>query len=284
MLGIVSYGGGSYTWKRAAQRLQIQLEKTVTKEVKFLVYKNLKEVSIPEVHMNFIKRNFKGGGYWLWKPYIILDFLRREPNVTSILYLDAGCEVGINVEAPELKLLENQILERDAIFFEMFNIPEYSYSNSISIETLGSSEADLHSPQISGTIFLMKRKFAESLCQEWIDLMQFSNYSLLTSEESKQGVNFVAHRHDQSVLSLLIKKKHLKSVLIKELGIVERSDLGIRILRNRSRYSCFDRRTFVTIIKFIERIYSRTERAVLKSWSNCLNGFHYSGERSKIEK
>ena len=38
----------------------------------------------------------KGGGYWIWKPYIIYDALLHCKNSDVVFYADAGCTLNAN--------------------------------------------------------------------------------------------------------------------------------------------------------------------------------------------
>jgi len=44
-------------------------------------------------HGEFIDKNPRGYGYWLWKPYIIKKNMERMKNGDILLYLDSGCEI-----------------------------------------------------------------------------------------------------------------------------------------------------------------------------------------------
>jgi hypothetical protein len=46
-----------------------------------------------QTHSEFISKNNRGYGYWLWKPYIIKKTLESLSDGDILLYLDAGCEI-----------------------------------------------------------------------------------------------------------------------------------------------------------------------------------------------
>jgi len=60
-----------------------------------------------------IMRQRRGAGYWLWKPYIILDVLEQVPDGTIVLYSDAGASY-ISNPAPLLSLAQT----RDIVLFD----------------------------------------------------------------------------------------------------------------------------------------------------------------------
>jgi hypothetical protein len=51
-----------------------------------------------EFKLNFkdILREQRGGGYWIWKPYIIKKHLDKINDNDILIYMDAGCSININ--------------------------------------------------------------------------------------------------------------------------------------------------------------------------------------------
>jgi hypothetical protein len=47
-------------------------------------------------HKNFILKNNRGYGYWLWKSFIILKTLESIDEEDIIVYADSGCSLNIN--------------------------------------------------------------------------------------------------------------------------------------------------------------------------------------------
>ena len=45
-------------------------------------------------HSNFISKNKRGYGYWIWKSYIIKKTMEIMKDGDILLYLDCGCEIG----------------------------------------------------------------------------------------------------------------------------------------------------------------------------------------------
>ena len=38
----------------------------------------------------------RGAGYWLWKPFILLNVFNRMQSDDIIVYLDSGCSINVN--------------------------------------------------------------------------------------------------------------------------------------------------------------------------------------------
>ncbi len=161
----------------------------------------------------FFKKNRKilemqrGAGYWLWKPYIILDVLSRVPNGTVVVYSDSGIEVTAN-----LSPLINICQEGAGIL--LFNNCDYKCGHWTKRDCFILMDCDRPSyweaPHLLGS-FLLCRKNPESLefVQEW--LRYCSDERILTDLPNTLGKEnlpgFVDHRHDQAVLSLLAARK-----------------------------------------------------------------------------
>ena len=45
-------------------------------------------------HGEFISRNKRGWGYWIWKPYVVLQLLENINEDDIIVYADCGCQLN----------------------------------------------------------------------------------------------------------------------------------------------------------------------------------------------
>ncbi|MFV0311343.1 MAG: hypothetical protein ACK5KN_06805 [Dysgonomonas sp.] len=163
---------------------------------------------------SFYKENYhifkhkKGLGYWLWKPYIIYQELSNLDDNDILIYSDSEIKV-IESLAPVIKLTEEQPIvvfgngnllnsawtKRDCFVLMDCDTPDYWYS--------------LH----CDAAFVIFRKCNLSLefVKSWLDYAK--NENILTDlpnscgKENLQG--FIAHRWDQSILSLLAQKYKL---------------------------------------------------------------------------
>lgn len=163
----------------------------------------------------FILDQPRGAGYWLWKPYIILDALNKVDDGDIVSYLDSGAffinrisyltntmdaeKVNIMVFGSDIgKTLERHWTKRDA--FILMDCDEERFFNS---------------PPAAGGGFELLRKCAESIefVKEWLKYMQdpriVTDIPNQLGKENYEG--FRENRHDQTVLSLLVKKKGIKS-------------------------------------------------------------------------
>jgi hypothetical protein len=206
--GFITFGDGSRSWKDAASRLSRQASHsgffTTVGNYNFSSIKG----KLTGTDLDFIRGNPFGFGYFLFKPIVILHFLEENPEVEVVVYLDAGSEIHC---APEKREVFNEYLKSALEFgylgFQLQN-KEENWSKADLLELLGCSESDLKSGQIAGGHLVFERNFALEHCAKWLEIMRQNNYHLLDNSESwvSNAPNFVSHRHDQSISSLLLKR------------------------------------------------------------------------------
>ncbi|MFZ5951177.1 MAG: discoidin domain-containing protein [Candidatus Rifleibacteriota bacterium] len=166
---------------------------------------------------DFIEKNrmllseTRGGGYWLWKPAVINAALNAI-DAEYILYCDCGSTIQKSL--PEVMAA----LQGDAASVLAFdttsnNWYEYQWTKG---EVLRAMNADIqeitNTCQIGCTASLWKTSdFSRKLAAEWLSWMQ--NPAYVTDSPSADGQGdkpgFLEHRHDQSIFSILIKKRKL---------------------------------------------------------------------------
>ena len=152
----------------------------------------------------------KGFGYWIWKPQIISQTLRDTPPGTIVLYIDAGTHLNsfgarrfqdyleiCRSSKSGILAFQQQRLERNWSKISLLNFMEISPSSDIA--TSGQIEA--------GAIFLRNQPSSKALVKEWLEIM-ITNPQLLddSPSPSPEHSDFQAHRHDQSIFSLIAKR------------------------------------------------------------------------------
>ena len=143
----------------------------------------------------------RGNGLWLWKPYFVKKCLDKMNEGDILFYCDSGAfffrnikkflkKVGeFNIIAFDIPLIEEQFTKR--LLFEKMNCNSNYYKKS---------------NQIIATYFIMKKsKITIRFVDEWLNLCE--QYDLISpSNQYNEINNFIAHREDQSIFSLLCKK------------------------------------------------------------------------------
>lgn len=182
-------------------------------------------------HGKFILNNKRGFGYWLWKPYIVLQTLIRMKENDQLLYCDAGCEINYN-DKENLQKYFSILNQPDVnnIGIEMEHI-ECHYTKMDLFKLLNALEYR-NSNQLHATFFFLKKcDKVMKMVEIWYNIA--SNYHFLNDERSlfRNDFLFVEHRHDQSIFSLLRRK--YGSYIINE----NKEDLSIKCSRNKSKNS-----------------------------------------------
>ncbi|MCQ2974926.1 MAG: hypothetical protein MJ211_08955 [Bacteroidales bacterium] len=158
--------------------------------------------------------SLRGYGYWIWKPLIILDSLSKIKDGDILFYSDAGSHLNCNGKSLFKKYIKNAIKKDIWVGQLKDNFNENKYSKADTIEWFKPRLKDtsiLFQGQIqSGNIILVKNSYTLDIIKIWNDIMDIKNLHLYDDSPSiiPNHKDFVEHRHDQSIFSLLIKTNH----------------------------------------------------------------------------
>lgn len=168
-----------------------------------------------QTHKNFIDNNKRGWGYWIWKPYIILRQLSEMSDGDFLFYIDAGSTIvphmkyRLDFYIEEMSKSERPIItfSQPPYYEKMFQKMGVLKRFYINGKYLSQNEEFLNSAQIESGIFMCKKNdFTMEFVKLWLDLVLENNYNLVDDiDDNKQFEDFVDHRHDQSILSILCK-------------------------------------------------------------------------------
>jgi hypothetical protein len=169
-----------------------------------------KDLDFWNKHSEFINKNKRGYGYWLWKPFIIKKTMENMKNGDILLYLDCGCEVSKNKKKELQKCID--IVKKDKIVGTT-TCKEKDWNKMDLIKKLNMNKDEyLNTPQHQGGTILFL------ICDETIELVNKwyrlgCDYHNIDDTPSviKNTDNFREHRHDQSIFSLLTKKYNIYS-------------------------------------------------------------------------
>ncbi len=155
----------------------------------------------------------KGNGFYLWKPYFLYKAYCEELHEGDyLIYTDAG-SIFVNKIQYLIDCMEGERLDL-MVFSLQQEMLERKYTKRDAFVLMGCEEAKYtDTPQsIGGYVVMKKSPFVEEFLRE--DLTYAQDARIITEQENTQGKEnypeFVAHRHDQSVWSLMIKKYNLK--------------------------------------------------------------------------
>jgi hypothetical protein len=159
----------------------------------------------------------KGFGYWLWKPTIIMKRLSEIPSGDILLYLDAGCELNLMDKQPRDRIswYFNLARQHGSLAMQLIDLPEkgvfpieFRYSKASLIQSLNPSNETLSENQLMATaMWFANTDNNKKFLVRWEEVAVSQNYSLLTDDLLQDGNDdFVGHRHDQSIFSILYKE------------------------------------------------------------------------------
>jgi len=152
----------------------------------------------------------RGAGYWIWKPYIILDMLNNIEYDDYLIYMDSGARL---VKDPT-KYLE--IIDSKGILaFSMVQKTSKWTKGDCFFEINGKNKSDYKdSNQLQGTyIFFRKCDYSIQFVKKWLNLCTKEN--LITDFPNINMNNFddfIDHRHDQAIFSLLAYNENIMNV------------------------------------------------------------------------
>lgn len=224
------------------------------------------EYTLQNIDSAFCKKNIKilekkrGCGYWLWKPYFIAKTLENAQENDWVVYADSGMyyrknikeyiaqleEQSISFVSRTTKFKEKQYTKRD-VFIEL-DCDEEKYTDSL---------------QRAASVILVKStEENRKIIKEWLEIAQ--NYHLITDETNRNGVfnyaEFIDHRHDQSIFSILCKKYDI--VCNKDLFL----DLAFPFKGNallvdhHSKYGNLPQACMATVIRVVKMLYGDWKR------------------------
>ena len=149
----------------------------------------------------------RGDGYWLWKPYIInKTIVEKLQEGDYLIYTDAGTlfmnstyllikflkENNVSMWMDRLHFKESEYTKRDAFILLGADMPFFSQTKQYQ----------------AGIQIYNKSSYTVKFIQEWLYYCQ--DKRIITDDNNTLGLpnypDFKENRHDQTILSLLIKK------------------------------------------------------------------------------
>jgi hypothetical protein len=151
--------------------------------------------------------HMKGYGYWIWKPYIILDVLDQLDAGDYAIYLDAGVAPVADMK-PWFEQLQRNVV---SVFAPVPPLALRKFTKRDCFVRMQADTPGFHNAAILSAGIQAYRKDPESIAFLAELMMLMRDPRLLTDGENTLGLpnyeGFIAHRHDQSILSLLAMKR-----------------------------------------------------------------------------
>lgn len=150
----------------------------------------------------------RGYGLWAWKPYVILRTLNSMSPGDVVFYADAGCSVApdavarlqefVNVlmASPKTIMLADECDYRIRNWTKAEAIHHFGFANRDDVIDSKMWEA--------GRIALQNTPLNRVLLQRWLDAASVLRLIDDSPSNCDEYVGFREHRHDQSILNLLM--------------------------------------------------------------------------------
>ena len=156
----------------------------------------------------------RGGGYWIWKPYVILKTLREVRDNDILCYIDGGCTLCCT-DAARVRFSQYIDMVNNSwqgVLRMQLTHAESKYTNSrlfeFCKEYFKDSDTDVDLAEVKesmqlvgGIMVIRKTPFAMKFFETVIDILEKDD-KLITDVYNSPGEQ---HRHDQSLLSVVYK-------------------------------------------------------------------------------
>ena len=204
----ISYGDNNF----------IQSRKRIQQEATNMGFNNVNVYSPQDISESFRAQTMpfisypRGGGYWLWKSFLLKQTFDKMKLDDICVYADAGCHINIHGKQ---RLQEYYDIvnsdESGIISFHLGDLQEEMYTNEKVFEHFNISINNTKirkSSQYIATILIIRK------CKSTIDLINnYYNIAVTCPDlfsdvhnSYKPNAVFRDHRHDQSIFSILRKQ------------------------------------------------------------------------------
>lgn len=206
----ISFGGRYINYYKRVKELCNQVE-GLSFFTKVIPYSNSDldhDIEFMQKYGSFVANNARGFGFWIWKPYLILKTLENLNEGDFLVYTDAGCEINPK-GLPRLKEYF-ELLEKNKYGLLTFQLKmgceDIKYSKRSLLEYMNATDDDMNTSQIMATVLIMKKTpYIMNHMKRILEIATCMNYEMINDITKNEYPEFIDHRHDQSIHSLLVK-------------------------------------------------------------------------------
>jgi hypothetical protein len=165
------------------------------------------------VHAGTVRRHRRGYGFWTWKPYVLRRILAEIPAGDALVYCDAGC--SLNVEGvPRLDAYADLAAAHPSqVLAFALDQTVGAWTKRAALVAAEAPDETRARPMVSATALVVRASAAGTdLLREWERRM--ADLRIVDDSPSPGGEHpeFKAHRHDQSVFSLLAHEREVQTI------------------------------------------------------------------------
>ena len=160
----------------------------------------------------------RGGGYWIWKPYIVYKHLKKLNNNDILVYADAGCSIKKNsvkkfnetfnkLKKGNKKMMLNKLKPTEEYSSYQLKEKMWTKGDILNYYKVYNNNKILNERQYEANrIFIIKNDKTMEIIKKWWNSAK-EHPELFDDSESKKPnkEGFIETRHDQSNISVLCK-------------------------------------------------------------------------------
>jgi hypothetical protein len=173
----------------------------------------LNELQIPGIdnYLEYAVKNPRGFGYWIWKPALLLRELELLQDEEGLAWIDCGCTLNLNgAEARNTWLrYESEARSEHFKFFRLVNHRHGAWTKSDAMDALDPSREYFERSLYAATAFFLSNDAtSRDFLREWLYYATIDGGQLVDDSSSchEEAPNFIEHRHDQSIMSLILER------------------------------------------------------------------------------
>lgn len=182
----------------------LETDKTILNDREFINCLN-------DPKFNKIFNEKRGGGYWLWKPYIIYKTLNNMNTGDILVYCDAGCVIDNNYETTNKfnEIFNDLKNDKYNMILNAYRDKEkmWSKGDALKYHNVYDNDTILNEGQYEANrILLIKNEITMEIINKWWKTAKnqpelFDDSKSITPNKKE----FKENRHDQTNLSILCK-------------------------------------------------------------------------------
>lgn len=153
----------------------------------------------------------RGNGYWLWKPYFVKKALDQINTGDYLFYTDSG---SYFVNSVENLILAINASNQDIMPFELsFKQSMWTKRDTFTLMNCDYPEFTESKIRMAGFILIKKSLVSVKFIDEWLFFAQDKRIltDIANTQTKPNYEDFIEHRHDQSIFSLLTKKYNFEA-------------------------------------------------------------------------
>lgn len=150
----------------------------------------------------------RGGGYWIWKPYVIKKSMSYINKGDFLFYIDSGSYFIRNIH------ILVDYMNREQMDMMSFALPfvekQWTKAEIFDYFDCKDKKEIINSCQRMATFILFrKNKKTIRFVDRWLEAAQYDGLITDDYDHEKQDEMFIENRHDQSIFSVLAKVENI---------------------------------------------------------------------------